>query len=126
MLLTTRIFWRILVVATRQQKKEEKNKKRSFGVPVVRGTRTAVCVCVFFFFFFFCPVATTENDGKKTAEIFRKNLVEKFFRRQKIENCKSFETRFAEVSRRSELCLGGERSFEVRHRRPNFVFFVGA
>ena len=52
------------------------------------------------------------------TEIFRRKFSSnKFFRRQKIENCKSFETRFAEVSRRSELCLGGERSFEVRHRR---------
>merc|ERR1711924_17384 len=37
----------------------------------------------------------------------------KFFRRQKIESCKSSETRVAEVSGRSELSSRGKRTFEV-------------
>ena len=39
------------------------------------------------------------------------------FRRQKIEICKSSETRVAEVSRRSERSSRGKRTFEVRRRR---------
>ena len=64
-----------------------------------------------------------QNQPKMAKNVFRTEIFcrkfssKKFFRRRKIENCKSFETRFAEVWRRSELCLGGERSFEVRHRR---------
>ena len=40
-----------------------------------------------------------------------------FFRRQRIEICKSSETRVAEVSRPSESSSRGERTFEVRRRR---------
>ena len=40
-----------------------------------------------------------------------------FFRRRKIESCKSSETRVAEVSRRWELCSRGKRTFEVRGHR---------
>ena len=36
-----------------------------------------------------------------------------FFRRQKIESCKSSETRVAKVSRRSEPSSRGKRTFEV-------------
>ena len=50
--------------------------------------------------------------------IFRsKNFAFFFFRRRKIESCKSSETRVAEVSRRSEPSSRGERTFEVRRRR---------
>ena len=40
-----------------------------------------------------------------------------FFRRRKIEICKSSETRVAEVSRRSEPSSRGKPTFEVRRRR---------
>ena len=48
------------------------------------------------------PPKSIENDEnpKKNRLFFSK----KTFRRQKIENCKSSEMRFAEVSRRSEPC----------------------
>ena len=57
------------------------------------------------------PPKSAENCEKRLPNrnflpIF---LSKKVFRRQKIENCKSFETRFAEVSRRLELSLGGKR-----------------
>ena len=37
----------------------------------------------------------------------------KKIQRRKIKSCKSSETRFAKVSRRSELCSGGKRPFEI-------------
>ena len=48
------------------------------------------------------PPKSVENNEKpkKKSDFFLK----KNFRRQKIENCKSSETRFAKVSRRSEPC----------------------
>ena len=51
---------------------------------------------------------SAENHEK--PEIFSK----KIFRRRKIESCKSSETRFPEVSCRSEPSSRGERTFEVR------------
>ena len=45
-----------------------------------------------------------------------KNFAEHFFRRRKIEICKSSETRVAEVSWRSERSSRGKRTFEVRRR----------
>ena len=46
--------------------------------------------------------------------IFRsENFADFFFRRRKIESCKSSETRVAEVSRRSEPSSRGERNFDV-------------
>ena len=52
----------------------------------------------------------------KTGKKIEKKISKKKFRRQKIENCKSSETRFAEVSRRSEPCSKDKRTFEVRRR----------
>ena len=56
------------------------------------------------FFWFFAP---------KFLPIF-------FFRRRKIESCKSSETRVAEVSRRSERSSRGKRTFEVCRRCRQF------
>ena len=61
------------------------------------------------------PRKSTKNDEKpkkKKSEFFSGN----FFRRQKIEICKSSETRVAEVSWRSERSSRGKRTFEVRRR----------
>ena len=49
-----------------------------------------------------------EKRKKKTEK-----KSEKIFWRQKIKAYKSSETRFAEVSHRSEPCLRGKRTFEV-------------
>ena len=48
------------------------------------------------------------KNGKKSENVFR---------REKIEICKSSETRVAEVSRRSEPSSRGKRTFEVRFDR---------
>ena len=48
----------------------------------------------------------TEKKSEKKVQFF--------FRRQKIESCKSSEARVAEVSRRSEPCSRGKRTFKVR------------
>ena len=53
------------------------------------------------------PPKSAENH-EKTKKIAKKNS-EKNFRRRKIESCKSSETRFPEVSRRSEPSSRGER-----------------
>ena len=60
------------------------------------------------------PPKSVKNDEipKKKSEKKSQFL----FRRQKIENCKSSETRFPEVSRRSELSSWDKRAFEVRRR----------
>ena len=36
-----------------------------------------------------------------------------------MKNCKSSETRFAKVSRRSELCSRGKRPFEILKKNRN-------
>ena len=56
----------------------------------------------------------TSFFGKKnsTPKIFEKKLSKKKIRRRKMKSCKSSETRFAKVSRRSEPCSGGKRPFE--------------
>ena len=61
------------------------------------------------------PRKSTENDEKprKKSDFFPEFF---FFRRQKIEICKSSETRVTEVSRRSERSSRGNRTFEVRRR----------
>ena len=46
-------------------------------------------------------------------------LSKKFFQRRKMKCCKSSETRFAKVSRRSEPCSGGKRPFEVSKKNRN-------
>ena len=50
---------------------------------------------------------------KSTPKILAKNSSQFFFQRRKMKSCKSSETRFAKVSRRSELCSRGKRPFEV-------------
>ena len=72
---------------------------------------------------------SAENHEK--PEVFSKKIPKKFVRRRKIESCKSSETRFPEVSCRSEPSSRGERAFEVRIfmveyvriRSNTFVFF---
>ena len=51
-----------------------------------------------------------KNWPPKFSEIV---LVQNVFQRRKMKSCKSSETRFAKVSRRSELCSGGKRPFEI-------------
>ena len=58
------------------------------------------------------PPKSAENHEK--PEIFSKKIRKKIFRRRKIESCKLSETRFPEVSCRSEPSSRGERKFEVR------------
>ena len=53
-----------------------------------------------------------------TSKCFCEKLMKIFFRRQKMKCCKSSETRFPKVSRRSEPSSGGKRPFEI------FTFFV--
>ena len=68
------------------------------------------------------PYQIDENlicQSKTFADFFRfaEKKKKKTFWRRKIEVCKSSETCVAEVSRRSEPSLRGERTFEVRRRR---------
>ena len=65
------------------------------------------------------PRKSSENNEKPKKNKNKKPdlFLKKIFRRQKIEICKSSETRVAEVSRRSEPSSGGKRTFEVRRRR---------
>ena len=44
----------------------------------------------------------------KIRKFSQKKIPKKSFQRRKMKNCKSSETCFAEVSRRSELCSGGK------------------
>ena len=67
------------------------------------------------------PPKSAENHEK--PEFCWKKNWEKFFRRRKIESCKSSETRFPEVSCRSEPSSRGERTFEVRIFMVEYVFF---
>ena len=55
------------------------------------------------------PPRSPENHEKR-KKICEK-IIETNFRRRKIESCKSSETRFPEVSRRSERSSRGERKF---------------
>ena len=55
-------------------------------------------------------------EKKSTPKIFEKILSNFFFRRRKMKSCKSSETRFAKVSRRSELCSRGKRPFKVSQK----------
>ena len=50
---------------------------------------------------------------------FRKNFIKNFFWRRKMKSCKSSETRFPKVSRRSELCSTGKPPFEVSEKNWN-------
>ena len=59
------------------------------------------------------PQKIAENYENRKK--IRKFFIISFFRRQKIKNYKSSETRFAEVSRRFEPC-SRKRTFEVRGR----------
>ena len=65
------------------------------------------------------PLKSAENDEKSISKTEKKNPKKKSkkkIRRQKIENRKSSETCFAEVSRRSEPCSKEKRTFEVGRR----------
>ena len=55
---------------------------------------------------FFEKIVDSEN-------ILQNVFPKQSFRRRKMKSCKSAETRFAKVSRRSEICLAVERPFEV-------------
>ena len=69
------------------------------------------------------PDVSFLTPKKKSTEKNRpKIFAGKIFRRQKIENCKSFETRFAEVWRRLELCLGSGAMAAVSKRRRPYVY----
>ena len=57
------------------------------------------------------PRKSAENYEKPNP--FPEKKSEKKIRRQKIEICKSSETRVAEVSRRSERSSRGKRTFEI-------------
>ena len=48
-----------------------------------------------------------------TPNLFTINITYFFFRRRKMKCCKSSETRFPKVSRRSEPSSGGKRPFEI-------------
>ena len=62
---------------------------------------------------FVAPPKPNFFEKKSTPKIFEKTLSEIFCRRRKMKSCKSSETRFAKVSRRSEPCSGGKRPFEI-------------
>ena len=61
-----------------------------------------------------CLAPPKSAENRKKPKKNPKKFPKKFFRRRKIESCKSSETRFPEVSRRSEPSSRGERTFEVR------------
>ena len=65
------------------------------------------------------PPKSIQNDQKLISEPEKKS--KQFFFRQKIESCKCSETRVAEVSRRSDVSLRGERTFEARRVSQNPV-----
>ena len=65
------------------------------------------------------PPKSIQNDKKLISEPETK--LEKKIVRQKIESCKCSETRVAEVSRRSDVSLRGERTFEARRVSQNPV-----
>ena len=75
-----------------------------------------------------CWGGSKSHSSSKTSPFQKKNGPRRFlqkknpkkkFRRRKMKNCKSSETRFAKVSRRSEPCSGGKRPFEVSKKNRN-------
>ena len=56
-----------------------------------------------------CLAPPKSAENRKKPKKNPKKFPKKFFRRRKIESCKSSETRFPEVSRRSEPSSRGER-----------------
>ena len=73
-----------------------------------------------------CLRGLKNHSPFKTSLSWKKNrppklFFQKSFRRRKIKSCKSSETRFAKVSRRSEPCSTGKRPFEVskKNERTN-------
>ena len=60
------------------------------------------------------PPKSFENDEKPLKKLKKKSGKKNGC--QKIESCKSSETRFPKVSRRSERSSRGKRTFEVRRR----------
>ena len=68
------------------------------------------------------PPKSAENHEK--PKNFAKTNPNKIFRRQKIESCKSSETRFPEVSCRSEPSSRDELTFEVRIFMVEYVRII--
>ena len=60
-----------------------------------------------------CPAPPKMAENREKPKKNPKNFPKKNFRRQKIESCKSSETRFPEVSRRLERSSRGERNFDA-------------
>ena len=58
-----------------------------------------------------------EKTNRPLENLFSKNN----FQRRKMKTCKSPETRFPKVSRRSEPCSGGKRPFEVSNKKSKFA-----
>ena len=65
------------------------------------------------------PPKSVENLEKPTKK--SEKFSEQKFRRQKIESCKSSETRFPEVSRRSERSSRGEQKFGENYSEKSFI-----
>ena len=57
-------------------------------------------------------------------KFFSQNFARNFFRRRKMKNCKLSETRFPKVSRRSEPCSRGKRSFEVSKKKSKLASWL--
>ncbi len=68
------------------------------------------------------PPESAENDEELISKA--EHFSEILFLRAKMETCKSYKTRVAEVSRRSELCSTGKRTFEVRCRHKALAGFA--
>ena len=64
-----------------------------------------------------CLTPPKNHENHEKPKKIAKKISEKNFRRQKIESCKSSETRFPEVSRRSERSSRGERKIFCRATR---------
>ena len=76
-----------------------------------------------------CWGGSKSHSSSKTSPFQKKKWPPKIFakkkqkqnRRRKTKNCKSSETRFAKVSRRSELCSRGKRPFKVSKKKFKFA-----
>ena len=66
-----------------------------------------------------CQWRSNLPGSSKTLVSWKQKLTSKKFEIWKMKSCKSSETRFAKVSRRSELCSGGKRPFEISNKIQN-------
>ena len=69
-----------------------------------------------------CQWRSNPHRFSKTPTFWKQKIDLQFFFpkncwRQKIKSCKSSETRFAKVSRRSDLCSTGKRPFKVLKKK---------